>query len=157
MDALREHLARALGWEDAHASFKSATRGLPEPLRGKVPDGLAWSPWQLVEHLRISQGDILEFCIDPAYQERKWPDDYWPRSSAPESPAQWERSLGEFAADRAHLLRLAKDPAVDLLAPIPHGSGQTILRELILVVDHNAYHIGQLIAVRRLLGAWPPA
>ena len=155
MDPLREQLSRALGWEDAHASFESATKGLPESLRGKVPDGLPWSCWQLIEHLRITQRDILEFCIDPAYEERKWPDDYWPKSAAPESTAQWEGCLREFAQDRDQLIRVAKDPATDLFAPIPHGSGQTILRELILVIDHNAYHIGQLIAVRRLLGAWP--
>jgi uncharacterized damage-inducible protein DinB len=157
MDPLREQLARSLGWEDAHASFESATKGLPESLRGKVPDGLAWSCWQLVEHLRITQRDILEFCIDPAYEERKWPDDYWPQGAAPESAEQWERSLREFAQDRDQLMRLAKDPASDLFAPIPHGTGQTLLRELILVIDHNAYHIGQLIAVRRILGAWPPS
>jgi hypothetical protein len=157
MDPLREQLARALGWEDAHASFDSATKGLPESLRGKVPAGMAYSCWQLVEHLRITQWDILDFCINPGYEERKWPDDYWPKDPGPESPAHWERSLRAFAEDRDRLIRLAKDPSIDLFAPIPHGSGQTILRELVLVIDHNAYHIGQLIVVRRLLGTWPPA
>lgn len=155
MDPLREQLSRALGWEDAHASFESATKGLAEPLRGKVPPGAAWSCWQLVEHLRLTQWDILDFCINSDYQELKWPDDYWPGSSAPKSASEWEQSLAEFARDRNRLIQLATDPAIDLFARIPHGTGQTILRELILVIDHNAYHIGQLIAVRRMLGAWP--
>jgi uncharacterized damage-inducible protein DinB len=155
MDPLREQLARALSWEDAHASFESATKGLAESLRGKVPPGMAWSCWQLVEHLRLTQWDILDFCLNPDYKEVKWPDDYWPGSSAPKGDSEWERSLAEFTRDRNRLIQLATDPAIDLFARIPHGTGQTILRELILVIDHNAYHIGQLIAVRRLLGAWP--
>lgn len=155
--ALRDHVARLLDWGEAHPSFDSAVAGLPEPLRGRTPDKLPYSPWQLVEHLRITQHDILDFCVNPSYREMEWPKDYWPRSAAPPSGKAWEESLRRFQDDRAGLQRLAHDPALDLAAVIPHGTGQTYLRELLLAADHAAYHIGELIVVRRLLGAWPPA
>ena len=155
MEPIRELLARALKWEDAHGSFESATKGVPRKLRGVVPKGLAWSCWQLVEHLRLTQQDILEFCLDPAYQERKWPDDYWPAGPAPQSPKAWDASIAGFQKDREQLIRLTLDLSIDLFTPIPHGAGQTILRELVLILDHNSYHVGQLIAVRRLFGIWP--
>jgi DinB family protein len=152
--ALRNHVARLLDWKEAHAAFDDATAGLPEPLRGRTPGGLPYSPWQLVEHLRITQHDILDFCRNPKYQELAWPDDYWPASAAPPSPKAWDESLRRFREDRAALQRLARDSSVDLTARIPHGTGQTYLRELLLAADHAAYHIGELIVVRRLLGAW---
>jgi hypothetical protein len=152
---LREHVAKLLGWQEAHAGFDQAVAGLAAPLRGRVPDGLPYSPWQLVEHLRISQRDILDFCLDPDYQERSWPDDYWPRSPVPPSDSAWDESVRRFQEDRAALERLARDPDIDLAARIPHGTGQTYLRELLLTADHTAYHVGELIVVRRLLGAWP--
>ena len=152
--SLRELLARCLDWEDAHVSFDTAVAGIPVALRGKKPRNLPYSLWQLVEHLRITQHDILDFCRNPAYREMKWPDDYWPRSAAPPSAAAWTASLREFRRDRAALQMLAADPDVTLEAAIPHGSGQTYLRELILVADHSAYHVGQLVLVRRLLGLW---
>jgi hypothetical protein len=152
---LREQVARLLDWEDAHTSFGSAVAGLSEALRGKQPAGLTYSPWQLVEHLRITQHDILDFCINPKYKELSWPNDYWPRSAAPESTAAWTESLRAFELDRAALQQLSRNPKVDLESTIPHGQGQTYLRELLLAADHAAYHIGELIVVRRLLGAWP--
>lgn len=153
-DALRDHLARLLDWKEAHATFDDAVAGLPEPLRGRAPDGLPYSPWQLVEHLRITQHDILDFCRNPKYRELAWPDDYWPASAAPPSSKAWDESLRRFLEDRTALQRLARDSSVDLTARIPHGTGQTYLRELLLAADHAAYHIGELIVVRRLLGAW---
>jgi uncharacterized damage-inducible protein DinB len=153
-DALRAHLRKLLDWQDAHASFDAAVDDVPPELRGKRPEGLPYSPWQLLEHLRLAQRDILDFCRDPEYAERKWPDDYWPADPMPPSAGAWDESVAAFRADRRELQRLASDPALDLFARIPHGDGQTYLRELLLVADHNAYHVGQLVAVRRLLGAW---
>jgi hypothetical protein len=152
---IRDHVARLLDWEDAHAGFDSAVAGLAEPQRGRTPEGLPYSPWQLVEHLRITQHDILDFCVNPDYRELAWPADYWPPSPAPPSPEAWDESVRRFREDRAALQRLARDPGVDLTARIPHGTGQTYLRELLLEADHAAYHVGELIVVRRLLGAWP--
>jgi hypothetical protein len=151
---LRDHIARLLDWGEAHATFDKAVAGLAEPLRGRTPEGVPYSPWQLVEHLRITQHDILDFCVNPDYRELAWPDDYWPASSAPPSPAAWNECLRRFREDRTQLQRLARDPALDLTARIPHGTGQTYLRELLLAADHAAYHVGELIVVRRLLGAW---
>ena len=152
--ALRDHVARLLGWEEAHASFDTAVAGLAEPLRGKAPEGLPYSPWQLVEHVRITQHDILEFCRNPDYRERRWPDDYWPASPEPPDAKAWDRSVVAVRRDREALARLAEDPSVDLTAPLPHGTGQTLLRELLLVLDHTAYHLGELVVVRRALGIW---
>jgi hypothetical protein len=154
---LRDHVAKLLDWQEAHVGFDKAVADLAEPLRGRVPQGLPYSPWQLVEHLRITQHDILDFCRNPAYRELSWPDDYWPRSPAPPSGSAWDESVRRFREDRAALQRLARDPAIDLAAPIPHGTSQTYLRELLLAADHTAYHVGELIVVRRLLGAWPGA
>jgi uncharacterized damage-inducible protein DinB len=114
------------------------------------------SPWQLLEPLRLTQHDILDFCRNPAYSERAWPKDYWPSSAAPPTAAAWDESITAFRREREELKQLAQDPALDLFARIPHGTGQTYLRELLLVADHNAYHIGQLVLVRRSLGIWPP-
>ena len=152
--ALREQLRTLLDWKDAHVSFDQAVAGIPTALRGRTPRGMPYSAWQLVEHLRIAQHDILDFCRNPDYKEMKWPDDYWPAAATPPSDAAWSRSIRQFRADREALQDLAADPQVDLNARIPHGSGQTYLRELLLVADHNAYHIGQLVVVRRLLGIW---
>jgi uncharacterized damage-inducible protein DinB len=153
-DVLRDHLARVLDWRDAHAGFDAAVEGLAPELRGRRPDGFPHSPWELLEHLRAAQRDILDFCVAEEYGEMLWPDDYWPSSPEPPSPDAWDRTVAAFREDREALKRLAADPAVDLLAPVPHGDGQTYLREILLVADHNAYHVGQLVAVRRLLGAW---
>ncbi len=149
---LRTHVRRLLDWHDAHADFDAAVEGLPADLRGVQPAGLPYSAWQLVEHIRLAQRDILEFCIDPQYRERDWPGDYWPASPTPTGD-EWEKSIEGFHADLEALEKLAGEAA--LFDRIPHGTGQTYLRELLLVADHNAYHVGQLVLVRRLLGAWP--
>jgi uncharacterized damage-inducible protein DinB len=157
IDPLRDHLVRLLDWHDAHVNFDEAVQALPPELRGVRPPGLAHSPWELLEHLRICQYDILDFCRNRDYKELSWPADYWPESAAPPTPDAWDKSIAAFRRDLAELRRLAEDTSLDLFAAIPHGSGQTYLRELLLVADHNAYHVGQLVVVRRLLGAWPPA
>lgn len=152
---VRDLLGKALAWHDAHASFEDAVKDIPADLRGTRPEGLPYSAWELLEHLRLAQRDILDFSVDPNYKaDKKWPDDYWPPSPAPPSDAAWEESIREFIADRKAMQKLAADTSVDLDAKIPHGSGQTRLRELVLTIDHNAYHIGQLVLVRRLLGIW---
>jgi hypothetical protein len=153
--AIRDQIARLLGWEEAHGSLDTAVAGLPENARGRTPAGLPYSPWQLLEHLRITQRDILDFCRNPDYQELSWPDDYWPAGSAPPSPGALDESIRQLVQDRAALQALARDAAVDLSARIPHGTGQTYLRELLLAADHAAYHVGELVVVRRLLGVWP--
>ena len=154
--ALRLQLADLLGWESAHVGFDRAVAGVPVRMRGVVPKGFAHSVWQIVEHIRIAQADILDFCVNPRYQhDLAWPDDYWPKTRAPKSGAAWTKSLAAYRRDLAAMQRLAKNPKVDLFARIPHGSGQTCLREILLVADHNAHHVAQIIDVRRALGAWP--
>ena len=152
--SLRDLLGKMLEWQDAHASFDTAVADLPADLRGKQPVGLPYSCWQLVEHLRLAQHDILDFCVNPNYKKMNWPDDYWPASPAPPSPDAWDASIEAFRRDRRALQQIAADSKVDLTARIPHGTGQTFLREIVLAADHAAYHVGQLVAVRRLLGAW---
>ena len=152
--SLRDHLRQLLEWNDAHVGFDKAVAGIPAKLRGRKPEGLPYSPWQLVEHLRIAQHDILDFCVNPAYRELEWPDDYWPSSPSPASEAAWDRSVRGFRKDRKALQKLAMDETVDLASRIPHGTGQTYLREIVLAADHAAYHIGELVIVRRLLGIW---
>ncbi len=152
--AVREHLARLLAWEDAHVGFDKAVHGIPPALRGKRPAKMPYSAWQLVAHLRITQHDILDFCRNPQYLELHWPADYWPASASPKSTKAWTEAIKAFKADRQALQQLAADRAIDLTAPIPHGSGQTYLREIVLAADHAAYHVGQIVLVRRLLGIW---
>jgi uncharacterized damage-inducible protein DinB len=152
--ALRRLLSKLLDWEDAHVGFDTAVAGIPAKLRGVRPAGAPHSPWQLVEHLRLAQSDILDFCVNPQYEEKKWPDDYWPAAAAPPSARAWNASIARFVADRQALQKLAANPKIDLTATIPHGSGQTYLRELVLVADHTAYHVGQLVLVRQQLGIW---
>jgi uncharacterized damage-inducible protein DinB len=152
--ALRAQLVKLLDFEDAHVGFDRAVAGIPVRLRGKVPAGGEHSLWQLLEHLRIAQADILEFCKTAKYKEKKWPDDYWPASAAPPSGAAWTKSVAGYQRDRKAFQRLAANTRFELLATIPHGTGQTYLREILLAADHAAYHIGQIIAVRRQLGIW---
>lgn len=152
---LREHVVELLNGKGAHASFDDAVHGLPEGLFGKKPEGLPHSAWMLLEHLRIGQQDILEFSRNPKYKSPKWPDDYWPKETAPPSKAAWNKSAQEFRRDLKALQDLVANPKTDLYARLPWGEGQTVLREALLVADHNAYHIAQLVDVRRLLGAWP--
>ncbi len=152
--ALRSHVLYLLGGGGAHVKFDDAIAGLPAKLRGKRPAGLEVTPWGVLEHMRIAQWDILDFCRNPKYREMKWPDDYWPKTDGPPSAAAWEKSVNSFRADGKGMEVLVKNPRTDLFARIPWGDGQTYLREALLVADHNSYHLGQLITVRRLLGAW---
>jgi hypothetical protein len=154
-DTLRQQLARFVDFADAHATFDAALAELDPALQGKRAHGLPHSPWELLEHIRITQHDILDFCVNPKYEEMQWPDDYWPRGAAPPAADSWKKSLAGFRKDREALRALATDSGIDLFAKIPHGDGQTYLRELLLAQDHLSYHTGQLVLVRRALGAWP--
>jgi DinB family protein len=152
---MRSTVARLLDWQDAHVGFEKVVAGLAPDVRGQAPSGLPYSPWQLLEHIRLTQHDILEFCRNPAYEELDWPNDYWPKSASPPSVDAWDKSVAAFRQDREALKRLALNPGIDLLAKVPAGDGQTFLRELLLVADHTAYHLGELVVVRRALGTWP--
>jgi len=155
--ALRAQLRRILSWQDAHVGFEKSVEGLAPKLRGVRVVGFPHSAWELLEHMRITQHDILDFCRNPGYSEMTWPDDYWPKSAEPPSERAWDDSIAAFRDDRAALEALAADDSIDLFEKIPHGDGQTYLRELLLVADHNAYHLGQLVVVRQQLGAWGTA
>jgi hypothetical protein len=153
--SLREHLLYLLKDGGAHLHFDKAVADIPPELRGRTAPRVSHSPWRLLEHLRIAQWDILEFSRNPKHISPPWPDGYWPRGDGPPDDAAWERSVEAFRADLAAMCTLVTDSATDLFAPIPHGDGQTILREALLVADHNSYHLGQLVEVRRMLGCWP--
>ena len=153
--ALRDQLARVLDWEDAHVGFDKAVEGIPPDKRGARAAGFEHSVWQLVEHIRLAQDDILDFCVNSAYKHTlKWPDDYWPKDPAPPSEKAWTESIAAFVRSREELKRLARD-IEDLTAKVPTGKGhQTYLRGILLAADHVAYHVGQIVAVRRALGVW---
>lgn len=150
---LRKQLKKFLSAGDAHADFKTATKDVPREKRGLVPPGAAHSLWELAEHVRLAQADILEFAQSASYREKTFPDDYWPPSPVP-TDEEWSACLAGFSADLAELKRIADDESVDLAAKVPAGDGQTFLRELLLTIDHNSYHIGQMILTRRIVGAW---
>lgn len=151
---LREHLLYLLDGGGAHARFNDAVKDMPEDLRGVKPNAFPHSGWMLLEHLRLAQWDILEFSRNPKYKSPKWPEGYWPKSQAPPDAAAWNKSIQQFRKDLKAMHDLVASPKTDLYARIPWGEGQTILREALLLADHSAYHLGQLIDVRRLLGAW---
>jgi hypothetical protein len=151
--ALRQHLIKLLKGGDAHATFEQAVKDFPVELRGKTPKGSEHSPWQLLEHLRIAQWDILDFSRNPDYKSLEWPREYWPATSPPD-PKAWDKSVHAFRTDLKALCAMVEDEKTDLYAKIPHGDGQTILREILVVADHNAYHLGQMVLLRRMLGAW---
>jgi len=153
-EALRQHLVKLLTGGEAHADFEKAIKDLPVELRGKTPKGAEHSPWQLVEHLRIALWDILEFSRNVQHESPEWPSGYWPEKAAPPDDKVWDKSVKAFRRDLKALCALVEDDTVDLFAKIPHGNGQTILREAMLAADHNSYHVGQLVLVRRLLGGW---
>ncbi len=152
--SLRKHLLELLEGGHAHLDFERAIAGLPAKLRGARPPGLPHTPWRLVEHMRIAQWDILRFSVDPEHVSPEFPAGYWPTGDAPPDAKTWDRSVAEFRSDLQAIKDLVSNPATELFKPIPHGQGQTILREVLLVADHNGYHLGQLVTVRRLLGAW---
>ena len=153
-ESLRKHLVSLLKDGNAHATFDDAVANLPPDMRGKKVRGSPYTAWMLLEHLRIAQWDILEFSRNPKHGSPEWPAGYWPEESAPPSPSCWDDSVKSFHADLKAMQKLIADPKTDLYARIPWGTGQTILREALLVADHNAYHVGELILLRRLLGTW---
>jgi hypothetical protein len=153
-DALRQHVLDLLRGHNAHLDFEAAMADFPSKLRGARHPGAPHTAWQLLEHMRIAQWDILEFSRNPKHKSPAWPEGYWPKTETPPSAASWNNSLRSFRADLKALAKLVGDKKTDLLARIPNGTGQTILREAMLVADHNAYHLGQVVLLRQLLGVW---
>ena len=151
---LREHVIYLLRGGGAHLNFEKAIAGLPRTFQGAKVDGVPHTPWRLLEHLRICQWDILEFCCNPEHLSPDFPDGYWPESDEPPDDLAWDKSVTAFQEDLQAMIDLVADQKADLYAKIPHGDGQTILREALLVADHNAYHLGQLVLLRQCLGAW---
>ena len=152
--SLRQHLIELLAGGQAHAKFDDVIKNFPPKLRGAKPANFPHSPWMLLEHLRLAQWDILEFSRNKKHVSPKWPEGYWPKTPAPPTAAAWTKSIQQFHRDLKAMQALVENPKTDLFVKIPWGDGQTILREALLVADHNAYHLGQLLDVRRLLGAW---
>jgi len=152
---LRQHLIYLLQGGGAHVKFEDVIADFPADLRGQKAANLPHSAWMLLEHVRIAQWDILEFSRNRKHKSPDWPGGYWPSGDVPASTAQWNASIKQFRADLKAMQDLVKNPKTDLFARIPWGDGQTILREALLVADHNAYHLGQIVDVRRALGAWP--
>ena len=152
-DPLRKHVLNLLRMEGAHLSFDEAVDGFPVEWRGVKPAAAPHTPWQLLEHMRIAQSDILEFCRNRDYRELKFPDDYWPSTAAPPDAAAWDRNVEQFRQDTQAIEALVADESLDLFERLPHGSGQTLLREALVVADHNSYHLGQLVYLRRMLEA----
>ena len=152
--SLRDHLLEVLKGGHAHATFDAAVADFPSQLWGKKADGLPYTAWMILEHLRIAQRDILEFSHSAKHVSPKWPEGYWPETDAPPSASDWDKSIKSFQADLTAIQKLVADTKTDLFAPLPWGDGQTVLREALLAADHNAYHVGQLVTLRRLLGAW---
>jgi len=151
----RPELAAALAGKGAHVDFEEAIKNFPPELRGVKPENAQHTAWQLLEHMRIAQADILEFCVNPKYKELQWPDEYWPGNPAPSDDTAWQQSIAGYRRDSKSMQDLVTDAARDLHIRIPHGGGQTLFREALLVIDHNSYHLGQLVFVRQLLGIWP--
>jgi hypothetical protein len=155
-DPVREQVLALLSGGNAHVAFDEVVKGFPPKLRGVKPSGAEHTAWQLMEHLRIAQRDILEFSRSASHVSPEWPGGYWPKTEKPPSSAAWEKSIASFKKDLKEMQKLVEDPKTDLYTKIPHGTGQNILREALLIADHNAYHLGQLVLLRRLLGAWNP-
>ena len=151
---IRKQIAQFLEESHAHAGFDAAVKDFPPELRGRKPDGFPHTAWQLLEHLRLAQWDILEFSRDGRHKSPKWPEGYWPESEAPPSEKAWDDSVRRFKAERRAMQKLVLDKSRDLSAIVPHAQSQTLVREALLLMDHNAYHVGQIVVIRRLLGAW---
>lgn len=151
IDPLRHQLVNLLTHAEAHVDVESTLRDFPVKLRGRKPEGSPHSAWQLLEHMRIAQWDILQFTVDPKHKSPQWPEGYWPKTEAPPDEQTWDESVKQFLADLKGVCDFVRDPKRDLYATIPHGDGQTYLREALLVADHNAYHLGQLVLTRRML------
>ena len=153
--SLRHHLLNLLGGEGAHVTFEQALGDLPPSMRGQKTATMPYTIWELLEHLRIAQWDILDFSRNSQYVSLEWPGGYWPESEAPADDTAWQGSVEAFQSDLQAMKELVRDPSTDLFVPIPHGDGQTILKEALLVADHNAYHLGQIVLIRKLFAAWP--
>jgi DinB superfamily len=153
-EALREHVVKLLKGGDAHVTFENAIKDFPAELRGEKPKGAEHSSWEVLEHLRIALWDILDFSVNPEYKEREWPKEYWPETAAPPNPQAWDESVLAFEKHLQAMCDLVENEKTDLFAKIPHGTGQTILREALVVADHNGYHLGEIVLLRRVLGAW---
>ena len=154
LKSLRKHLVNLLSKREAHVTFEDAVKDVPAEARGKVPKGAAHSLWELVEHMRIAQHDILKFSTDAKHVSPKFPKGYWPKTSTPPNAKAWDKSIKDFLSDRDEMCKLVEKKSTDLFAEIKHGKGQTILREAMLVADHNAYTVGEIVITRRLLGVW---
>jgi len=154
-DQLRQQLAKMLDWHEAHVDLEGASKDFPAGLRGKVPPAIPYSAWQLLEHIRIALWDIVEFSRDPKHQSPKWPEGYWPATVAPPSDDAWKNSVNSIQKHLEEMRKLVLDRSHDLFKPLADGGSQTLLREVLLATDHNAYHLGQLVLVRKSLGAWP--
>jgi hypothetical protein len=153
-DPLRDQVVSLLRGGNAHVTFDDAVKDLPAKSRGIKPEGAAHTAWELVEHMRIAQSDILEFSRDSKHASPDWPDGYWPKTQKPPSDAAWKKSIASIRKDREAMIDLVSDPKTDLYEKIPHGTGQNLLREALLIADHNAYHLGELVLLQRLIGAW---
>jgi hypothetical protein len=151
--AFRKELVSQLTEEQAHASFDAAVKDLPADLRGARPNDLPHSAWQLIEHLRIAQWDIIEYALNPKHKSPDFPDGYWPKSPEPPDGKAWDKSIAAFRGDRKKLVAALEK--ADILTPIPHANNQSLASKTILLLDHNGYHLGQLILLRRLLNIWP--
>ena len=153
-DPLRDQVVSLLRGGNAHVTFDDAVKDLPAKFRGIKPKGAAHTAWELVEHMRIAQSDILEFSRDSKHTSPDWPEGYWPNTQKPPSDAAWKKSIASIKKDREAMIDLVSDPKTDLYEDIPHGTGQNLLREALLIADHNAYHLGELVLLQRLIGAW---
>jgi hypothetical protein len=153
-DPVREEVISLLRGGNAHVTFEDGVENLAPEFRGVKPEGAEHTAWELLEHMRIAQSDILEFSRDPKHVSPDWPNGYWPKTAKPASDAAWKKSIDLIKKDREAMIKLVSNPKTNLYAKIPHGTGQNILREALLIVDHNAYHLGQLVLLQRLLGAW---
>lgn len=155
--ALRSHLTDLLTARQAHCTFEDAVAHVPPDRRGERPEALPYSVWELADHVRIAQRDILDYCRDPEYEAPDWPSDYWPDSPAPPDETAWKDCVAQVQNDRAAMCDLVTDETIDLYDTVPSSDEHTFLREAMLVADHTAYHIGQIVTVRRQLGLWPPS
>lgn len=151
---LQQHMVKMLTSQDAHVDFETAIKDLPANARGQKPKGAEHSPWEVLEHLRITQNDLLEFAVNAKHKSPEFPAGYWPKAQAPTSAAEWDRSVEGFRKDLKRLCDLVSSEPADLFAKIPHGDGQTMLRQALVTADHNAYHLGELVLLRRMLGTW---
>lgn len=151
---LRQQLAKSLDWGEAHTDFASAVKDFPANLQAKIPPGFPHSAWQLLEHIRIALWDIVEFSRGSKHKSPAWPEGYWPKAATPPDEKAWDKSVKAVENHLGEMRAMIEDPATDLFAPLPHGEGQTLLREILLAADHNSYHLGQLVLVRKALGNW---